>query len=274
MKYIKTLEEFKNQKIYDDYSVLDKSLEEIDLSNVTKKSAKKQFVNFEIICLPSSFGDILFNDINEDKNVSYDIKKVCNEICRKYSLEDWQFQIINGCNDISVALVIPKTARNEELITKDMIRFGYYESIKYIQNMFGYPYLKIKFDPRFPKSINNTVRSMSCILHLTPMYNLDSIKQNGFIPQHKNEIFNYPPRLHFLKGDISKDNIIFIGQQLCKANTNVNNNGDYVLFTLDVNKIPKDVNFIGDSCYEYGVCTEDNIPYDCVISKEFLKFDK
>lgn len=41
--------------------------------------------------------------------------------------------------------------------------------------------------------------------------------------------------------------------------------------TLDVNKIPKDVNFIGDSCYEYGVCTEDKIPYNCVISKEKLK---
>lgn len=170
----------------------------------------------------------MFNKVNEDKYISYDIEKVRKEIIKRYSLADWQFQIVEEANKINVALVVPNYIRNEELITKDMDIFGYYVNLKYKKELFGYPHLIIKFDPKYPPSINNTVRNLTCLLHLTPIYNLESIEKNGFIPQHKNKKFSYPPRLHFIKGNVTRDDVILLGQQLCNFNDDIKNNGEYI----------------------------------------------
>lgn len=52
------------------------------------------------------------------------------------------------------------------------------------------------------------------------------------------------------------------------------NDGTYVLFILDVSRIPQNVKFVGDSCYEYEICTEDKIPFDTVLDIKEIKFRK
>lgn len=261
----------------DDYSVVDGLFDDFDLSKITLSEWKKQYVNFKsLIVLQPCFGNPLLPSWKKRKleegysRETVEIELAQESICRQYELEDWQFQVKIYANDIRVGIIIPNIDENESKITEDMTSMGYYALSKGTMDINGMEYFFIRFDPRYPKDITDIVRKMGVIKHITPKYNLDSIRKNGFIPSHKNELFYYPPRIHFLKESISEKNIIRLGEQLFDYNSNPKNNGEYVLLTLDVKKIPDNVEFIGDSCYKYGICTENEIPFECVVDiKEY-----
>lgn len=281
MKNIKSFEEFINEDLKsnikirfqdDEYSLMDKTFLNIDVYKIPLKIFKKQYVNFKsLVKSPPTFGDPLMplskkNRLNEGENrKTFDIEDVKKTIIKNYKLEEEQFIISIEDNDIKVALIIPHIGDNEKLIIEDMESLGYYETIRGIIEIDDMEYSMIIFDPRYPKNITNEVHKMKYIKHLTPKYNLGSIKENGFIPLHKNEVFKYPPRIHFLKNNIDDRNIDFLGKQLNEYNTSKENDGIYVLLTLDTTLISKNVKFIGDSCYEFGICTEDKIPYSAVV---------
>ena len=263
----------------DDYSFVDDLFLDIDFSKISMGEWKKQYVYFKsLIVCPPCFGNPLLPKTKERRlkegysRTSIDIEDVKECICRQYELDDWQFNIKIYANDIKVGLIIPNIKNNELLIVEDMESLGYYVSSKGIMNINNMEYFYIRFDPKYPKDITEDVKNMKFIKHLTPKYNLESIKKHGFIPLNKNELFNYPPRIHFLKENIKEENIVFLGNQLSEYNTNIENDGTYVLLTLDVSKIPENVRFVGDSCYKYGICTEDSISYDTVIEIKEYKF--
>lgn len=276
-------EELKKQYVYfksikENNKKVDDKFKKIDLKNIPFDKLKKQYVNFRsLVKSPPTYGDFLFDPskkriLKEGIKYSLDINKVIHEISKKYGLDDWQYEIEKMENDISVALIVPHIYQNENLIIEDMTCMGYFEMNRWTINVNDLIYTVIRFDPRYPKSITNDVHNMRIIYHYSPKYNLSSIQENGFVPQHKNKKFTYPPRLHFLKGDIDNKNLYNIGKQLCDNNDDVRNTGEYILFTLDTDRIPDNVEFIGDSCYEFGICTEDKIPYDCVLSIKEEKF--
>lgn len=264
----------------DNYYIIDNSFKDFDLGDISIKQVKKQFIDFlEIITIPPTYGDPLLKTckekrLNEGIEKTFDIDIVQKSIKKKYELEDWQFLIKESENNIKVALVVPHINKNEQQVIEDMISLGYYECEQWEVVRNNLIYTVIRFDPRFPKDITHLVREMNIIKHLTPKYNFEFIRRNGFIPQHKNELFKYPPRLHFIKENTSNENIIFLGEQLCINNNDLHNTGEYVLLTLDVSLIPTNVKFIGDSCYEYGVCTENSILFDAVILTDILKYRK
>ena len=288
MNTIKTFEEFINENSKsvkvsyqdDDYSILDKTFKDIDLSDIPIKELRKQYVDFEtLIVVPPTFGDPLFKNskkrrLNEGVKKSFDIQTVRKSIMKKYELKDWQFKLTEAANEIKIALIVPHLGSNNELVIEDMKSLGYYDCDSWFIKRDGMIYAVIRFDPQYPKDITNEVGKMQYIKHLTPRYNVESIKKNGFIPLHKNDVYKYPPRIHFFKDDTTDEDIDAIGQDLCESNSNSKNNGEYVLFTLDVSKIPNDVKFIGDSCCELAVCTEDAIPYDTVVEIEDKKYKK
>lgn len=57
----------KNRKLHikDDYTILDRTLKNIDLSGVSKDDAERQYVDYDVIRKPSYFGDILLDDVCE-----------------------------------------------------------------------------------------------------------------------------------------------------------------------------------------------------------------
>lgn len=281
MNHIKTFEEFKikfeNQYV-DEYSILDDTFEDFDLSLIPKDSLKKQYVNFKFNKVISEYGSPVSEASKqliclEGVQHTFGIDDVKDSISKKYGLKDWQFLIKEGDNDIKIALVIPHISMNEQFIVDDMYALGYYENYREFEEEDGLVYTIIKFDPIYPKDITNEVRTQKNIRHLTPKYNLESIIKYGFIPQSSNSKFKYPPRLHFLKEDIDLFNIKHLGRQLNKFNDNKNNTGEYLLFTIDVSLIPKNVKFIGDSSYKFGICTYQSIPYNSVIKIEECNFN-
>lgn len=255
----------------DDHCRLDPTFTDFSLSSIPVHLLKKQFKNFKVYLMPLSFDNSL-RHVDESVKFSVDVEDVKKSIMEKYLLMDWQFETKLLKNNIKIAIIIPHVDDNIEMVLKDMDDLGYYESFRNEMSEQGFPYVLIRFEPRFPDDITNQVRNMGVIYHLSPKYNLDSIKENGFIPQSKNSEYNFPPRVYFFKSKIGDEEIEKMGRTLCSFNKDERNNGEYVLFTLSTRKIPNGVEFIGDCNYEMGICTEDPIPYETVISTREFKF--
>ena len=252
---------------------------EFDITDIPIDVLKKQYVNFKLYRMPPAYGDLLYDSsknkrLTEGVNVSYDPTQVRDTIIKNYHMDEWQCQVLKAENEIHVIVVAPLLDENESLIEEDMESMGYYKCNKWIQSSNGLSFVLIRFDPQFPQSVNNMVRQLNVLIHLSPVYNHTQIQQYGFIPKHQNEKFTYPPRIYFIKGNVTIDDVEYIGNQLCHDNHNVKNNGDYIMYILSVKKIPSNVTFYGDSCYKHGVCTYDPIPYDAVISTQQIKFNK
>lgn len=263
---------YKSNHIFpDEYCKLDKTFTDFSLKNIPLKFLKKQFKNFKVYLIPLSFDNEL-KDINENINRSVDIEKVRYSIMNKYPLMDWQFEIKEERNKIKIAIVIPNVDDNIRMIIDDMFKLGYFESFRNEMSEQGFPYTLIRFEPRFPNDITNQVRNMGVIYHLSPKYNLKSIMEHGFIPQCKNTQYKFPPRIYFFKSKTNDDEFEKLGRTLYKFDDNPHKNGEYILYILSVDKIPNNVEFVGDCNYEQGVCTENKIPYDAVISTQEFKF--
>ena len=114
----------------------------------------------------------------------------------------------------------------------------------------------MSFDPVFQKDISNEARKYNFLFHWTPLYHYDNIKKEGLKPKSENKLFDYPNRLHLIKGNTPKKDIYSIGWQLCMANKRHKNKGDYVLLSIDLSKVPKNIEIYYDPRYEWGFYTK------------------
>ena len=248
---------------------------EFDINDIPVSALRKQYINFHDYLMPRFYDKLTkYENINESVNYTEDAEVAMHAILDRYPLDNWQYKIMTAFNNIHVIVIIPFINENEELITQSMEQLGYYKSDRWLQPVLNMKYIAIRFDPYYPDSLTNDIRRYNYIYHLSPAYNLESIKKNGFIPKSENERFMYPPKLHLIKGNTSKEEIENIGKQLYKANNNPNNTGDYILFSIVVDRIPGNIEFFGDSFYECGICTYDPIPYSAVITTQEMKFNK
>ena len=131
----------------------------------------------------------------------------------------------------------------------------------------------LQFEPKIQNDISQQLRKEETfIYHITPAYNRGKILKIGFSPRSKNSLFNFPHRVYFIRGSVSDRQIKTIGEQLCNANNSEGNDGSYVLFIVDLNKIPENIPFYFDSNYEYGVYTNSNIKPDAIVDVKEIEF--
>ena len=287
MEYVKTFEQYLFEttkpkvkfEYADEFCIFDDMIKSFDLSKIPEDELKSQCVNYKVFRNRDIFGTPLSEclkekRLNEGVNHTVNIKDARHSIMSKYWLNDWQFVIKQGENDIKVAMLIPCVDDNLNFIIEDMESMGYY--VRYIEydEYNGKHYAFIRFDPKFSKDITSDIKQMKHIKHWTPNYNFESIMDNGFLPKSENSMFNYPPRVHFLKEDIDDNNLFELAKDLNNHNKDNKNNGIYTLFTIDTSLIPDNVKFYGDSCYEFGIFTYDKVPFDCVIKSADYKIGK
>ena len=115
----------------------------------------------------------------------------------------------------------------------------------------------IKFEPYAQKDITTQAKRYGVIYHLTPESCVENILSNGLIPKSENKSFSYPPRVYVLSGNLDFRDASIMAKKLSEAN---GVKEDYVLLSIDVNKLPKGLNFFGDINYPIGYWTEQAIP--------------
>lgn len=255
--------------------IIEEFLEELnvpllfDITKIPEEQLRKQYVNYEITSVPDHYGSPLIknekeNYIVENKEISYPLIEVKKIMLKKYSLEDWQFKIVTNANKIEVALLIPNIVNNLKTIVSDMKQLGYFPGAKRNINSFNMRWMQVQFEPLYQKEENDELLKMPYLYHITPFYNLESIKNNGILPKHENKKFNYPDRIYLIKYTVTEEQLKHLAQQLCNTNNNPKNDGKYCILTINTKKLPENIKLFLDPNYELGCFTNETIPFNCV----------
>ena len=242
-----------------------------DLENSFRKIPKdildKIYVNYAFYKKLVSFDGILssVNEkyIYENYNFTLPTQRTIKTLTDNYPISEQQCHIKFGAYGIELIVIVADIHYNEEDVTKAMKQMGWFVSgtNQIIEN--GRVWKIINFDPRYELNINNEIRSHRYLFHITPSKNKLSIYTNGFVPKSINNLYNYPPRVYFLLGDITEEEVMNVGDML--SITNKNSNGKYIIFCIDISKIPEDINFYYDPNLEHSIYIEQHLTSDCII---------
>lgn len=263
-----------------------KSYDEIDdstlldyINSIPQDEIKNQYINYRFTKISNLFkynivSPILKENesgeyINKNRTITVDAKTVQHDICQLFGLSPWQFVLLNCANNITCLMYIPDIDINVKLLEQTMLQLGWGLGRCMKVDPFNKHYAILKFEPLYGIDVTNEIHKLKYIYHISPAINYKSIKQNGFIPQNKNNIFNYPDRIYFLKDAeyINKSYFIEVIMELY----NTNNMTKYLVYKLDVNKIPYKIKFQDDPNTEDGCFTYDNLSYKSVI--DIIKID-
>ena len=247
-----------------------KSSDKLDIFTIFKfdsipeEELKKQYVDLAFTVSSSGYGGKFMGAdgkiLKEEATSTLSVEETKRQIQNKFKLKDWQFATQKGCNGIRLVVLYPGIFKNTRLIKEAMAACGWSLAIKghIIKNKMIWR--AMSFDPIFQKNIAPEARQYRYLYHWTPQYCYDAISNEGLKPKSENKLFDYPDRLHLIKGNTPQDEILNIGWQLCQSNKRSKNNGNYVLLSIDLTKISDNFEFFYDPRYEWGYYTKAAIP--------------
>ena len=196
------------------------------------------------------------NSIKEGLIRTYPIEKSKEYLIKLYGFDDSQVEIINDNGVEKLRFILPDNTNITSKVKKAMDLCGYFCSVEK-----EYPYIDkwvyLNFEPKNQDDVNNYVRNMKEIYHVTQEKNIDKITKIGLTPRFKNPLFSYPERVYLFVEETPSDEIYGLTKQL---KTVKNNTYKHYLIVLNVEKIPDDVTFFLDPNYGYCIFTKDNIP--------------
>lgn len=217
----------------------DKEIEQF-LASLSGEEKKKLWVDYSQIDKAATYANpltiaMLYRDTLKEGLVrTYPIEKTISYIKSYFGLDDKQIHAIKAENGINhIRVIIPTIGNNLEIMKKAMDLCGYYLGAPKEEHVKPNAWVYLQFEPKFQKNESEHIRKEEVALyHLTPKYNMKKIQNIGFSPKTKNELFNYPDRVYFLRGSISDTEIINIATQLYDANSSKGNIGIYALLCL------------------------------------------
>ena len=244
------------------------------LDSLTREELEALLINYNDIVHVASYSNPLTiqmgKKLQEGLIRTYPIDKTISYVKSYFKLNDDQIQKAQGENGVShIVVFIPMIGNNTVQVQRAMSLCGYYLGYNTeVETEYG-KWLQMQFEAKVQEDASKQIRQEETkLLHLTPLYNLSKIQKIGFSPRCKNELFNYPSRVYFLRGSMKEEDVINIGHQLCDYNSSIGNTGEYVLFTVDLTKIPHNVKLFLDPNYPYGIYTDSNISSNVIIQYE------
>lgn len=187
---------------------------------------------------------------------TYPIEKSREYLIKLYDFDENQVEIFNDNGVDKLRFIIPNNTNIITKVKKAMDLCGYFSSVEK-----EYPYIDkwvyLNFEPKNQDDVNDYVREMKVIYHVTQEKNVDKITKIGLTPRFKNPLFSYPERIYLFVEETPPDEIYGLTKQLKNVK---NDEAKHYLLILDVTKIPNNVNFYLDPNYGYGLYTKDNIP--------------
>lgn len=206
--------------------------------------------------------------LNEEQNLNegliktYPPETTLRYIKGLYNLKDEQIACIDsrakeaGDESKKFAVFIKNTKELVDSIKKAFDLCGYTLSI---ENYIGENVL-LQFIPKYSGEITDKVQEIGHLVHITPVYNKESILKNGLSPRLKNNMFIHNGRIYFFPNDRRLYREIHFQMDDFEKNLkNKRNNQVWTLFTITVDKL-KNTKFFFDPNYLYGIYTYDNIP--------------
>jgi hypothetical protein len=187
-------------------------------------------------------------------------------------LEPGWIKTVIAANKIETCVLTLDKFDNVNFIIEGMKAFGWsfsYDETSIIDRRI---FKSLHFDPMFQNIVNEEIKNCSLLHHWTPLYNFNSIMQNGLIPKSNNFIFSYPPKIHLIKGTANNYEIMNIGEQLCLANKDSRNDKNYVLLNINAKDLLDKIDFFYDPRYEWGYYTKQPIDKQYISKNKDYKF--
>jgi len=123
----------------------------------------------------------------------------------------------------------------------------------------------LKYEKKYDDIVD--VKQWKYIYHTTSMRHLDKIKQIGLAPRSANSVFNYPERIYFMNGDVSRQEAESLASKLRYAeesspqfNSRIKICNDYVLLRVDTSKLDDSMIFYNGQDLPHEIFTHDNVP--------------
>lgn len=171
------------------------------------------------------------------------------------------------CNFLYIKMIILIYTDELNIIIEQFKRIGYFYTFKthrYVDNINTLNTERVITYNFSPYKQNELIKKQTAIndylYHICPKYVLNKIKKQGLIPKTKNSEFIYDERIHLCCSNITYDDLIYLRNYLDKNNNSKLNKHKYVLLTINVNKLPKNIQFFRDLDSKNGIYTYDPIP--------------
>jgi hypothetical protein len=248
------------------------SPDDIDISQIPIEDLKKGYKDYRLVPTLITYGHPLYSPvvIKEALGDIYPPDKACTEITKKYDLPSSFAKKMENHHGIFVYLITAVIGINDKMVEEDMNKLGYFLGARgRVQKVDGMKFQVLKFEPncQLQNDITDEVEGRCNVLyHWTPMYNLKSVMASGLIPSHKNNKFNYPPRIYLIDDRTTPDNMEGLGQALCSSNSDQRNDGNYALLSIDVKNLDNNIRLFYDPNSAIGIFTEQPIP------RKYIKF--
>lgn len=213
----------------------------------------------------------------KNNSTVYSAKSIIDYISSTYDLPK-DFFIVSVLNHIEiihykmlpsffkcpVAMSVPAVEGNLNIITYEMIKYGYDFIAVKTRKEKDYTWLEVIFKPIYQESIRKMLNDDKTILyHLSPDFNDYDIEKNGLIPQDGTRIYKFKHRLYLaLNAGKSNENFNImmhsISEQIKRKNKNWS--GYFTRYSIDVNDLPDYIDFYYD-------------PYNSVYTKQKIEFE-
>lgn len=213
--------------------------------------------------------------LNEGLIISYPADKLIVYLKDYFGLDDGQIYKTTNDGIDKINIYVNNIEQNVYILKNALDRCGYFLAFPKERNIPKNQWARLQFEPKFQENILEKLKQTEKYLyHLSPIKYNNKIKSIGFCPKTKNNLFDYPDRIYFIKGSVDRNSVLNFGKQLCGWRIKDHNisSEKYVLYTISLSKIPDKVNFYIDTNFPDGVYTSDNLSPEVIINQEIIEF--
>ena len=289
MKHLEKFEDFKNIKEA-------KKLDIFDFNNIPMTELDKAYIDYDplydTVDLYSVDEDYLYEEKKNNTNGIQSAIDVVSRAMNQLKMSEFQIKVKspNGVDYIEVkrlmevypdfltmstAMLVPDIKKNVEIITEFMDENGYYEAKKTIyKDKAGRRWMMLMFDPKRQESIKEMVlKYHKYAYHTSPIYNAESIENNGIIAKYAIAPFiSNTPRIYLYLGNTSNSEYVnmmkYISKELQIGDSKFT--GDFVEYEVILNKLPENAEYYID-IHGFGkdfIYTETDIPIEAIRDTE------
>ena len=262
--------------------ILSEEIEDIgiDITKIPLQDLIKGYKDLSLAPVSNMYGHPLYEPVSLKEAVgdTYPPEEAIKMILQKYNLPETFGVQKEHFHNIRIYILIADIGNNEKLITEDMSKLGYFLS-KVVQEVEikGMGYHTLQFEPmsQLQEDITDKLKKKyNKLYHWTPAYNVKDIMKNGLVPNHGNDMFNYPSRTYLMVEDSDERKMYSMGQNLCINNKSSQNNGEYALLSVDITGLDEGVRFYYDPNSAIGIYTEQEIPSKKIQLVKTIQFVK
>ena len=289
MKHIENLEDSKTKKEVEEFDIF-------DFDNIPMSELDKAYIDYEplydTVDWFSVDEDYIYEERKKNTTGIQSTVDVVNCAMNQLKMSEFQIKVKspNGVEFIEVErlmedypdyltmemiMLIPVIKKNVEIITEFMDENGYYEAKKATyKDKGGRIWMLLVFDPKKQESIKEMVlKYHKYAYHTSPIYNAESIENNGIIAKYAIAPFiSNTPRIYLYLGNTSNSEYVnmmkYISKELQIGDSKFT--GDFVEYEVILNKLPENAEYYID-IHGFGkdfIYTETDIPIEAIRDTE------